>query len=188
MGMRFRRSVKLAPGVKLNLTKTGVGMTFGLKGAHYSVHSSGRRTTSYGLPGTGYYQSVKSGATQHSNARPASGGRRPARQVPQVAVPIDPTRVIPKPGLFANPVEKAYYRGAIAYLRHDIAAARVAFEEVLRADPTCVSAYLFVGLAAAMVDDDASATRCLETVVASATRCPTGFRPSSSHQRSSVTS
>ncbi|HEV2412496.1 MAG TPA: DUF4236 domain-containing protein [Candidatus Saccharimonadales bacterium] len=57
MSLRYRRSIRLAKGVKLNLTKTGVGMTVGGKGAHYSVHSSGRRTASVGMPGTGlYYQ------------------------------------------------------------------------------------------------------------------------------------
>ena len=45
MGMRFRRSIKLGPGVRFNLSKTGVGISAGLKGARYSVHSSGRKTT-----------------------------------------------------------------------------------------------------------------------------------------------
>jgi hypothetical protein len=57
MSLRYRRSIKLAPGLKLNVTKSGLGMTVGGKGAHYSLHTGGRRTTSVGLPGTGlYYQ------------------------------------------------------------------------------------------------------------------------------------
>jgi hypothetical protein len=55
MGLRFRRSLRIAPGVKVNLTKTGLGLTLGPRGAHYSVHSSGRRTRSVGRPGTGLY-------------------------------------------------------------------------------------------------------------------------------------
>jgi Protein of unknown function (DUF4236) len=50
---RFRRSIKLGPGVRMNLSKTGVGMSFGVPGARRSIHSSGRQTASVGIPGTG---------------------------------------------------------------------------------------------------------------------------------------
>lgn len=53
MAMRFRRSVKVAPGVKVNLNKKSMGVTVGTKGAHYSVNSSGTKTSSVGIPGTG---------------------------------------------------------------------------------------------------------------------------------------
>lgn len=53
MAMRFRRSVKVAPGVKVNFNKKSVGVTAGTKNAHYSVNSSGRKTTTVGVPGTG---------------------------------------------------------------------------------------------------------------------------------------
>jgi hypothetical protein len=45
----------LFPGVRLNVTKNGVGLGFGGKGVRFSVHSSGRRTVSAGIPGTGLY-------------------------------------------------------------------------------------------------------------------------------------
>lgn len=67
MSLRYRRSVKLGKGVKLNLTKTGVGLTVGGKGAHYSVHSSGRRTTSVGIPGTGLYYQNRTGGSSHKS-------------------------------------------------------------------------------------------------------------------------
>ena len=44
MSLRFRRSIRIAPGVRLTVTKTGFGVTAGPKGAHYSVHSLGQRT------------------------------------------------------------------------------------------------------------------------------------------------
>lgn len=53
MAMRFRRSMKVAPGVKVNFNKKSVGVTVGGKGYHYSVNSSGKKTTSFGIPGTG---------------------------------------------------------------------------------------------------------------------------------------
>ena len=53
MGFRFRKSVKIAPGVRLNIGKKSVGISAGVKGARVSVNSSGRKTTTVGLPGTG---------------------------------------------------------------------------------------------------------------------------------------
>lgn len=67
MGFKFRKSVKIAPGVKLNLNKKSVGVTFGGKGAHYTVNSSGKKTTSMGVPGTGLYYSNTSNGTSSSD-------------------------------------------------------------------------------------------------------------------------
>lgn len=50
---RFRRSVKIAPGIKLNFNKNSTSVTLGGKGAHYTVNSKGTRTTSFSIPGTG---------------------------------------------------------------------------------------------------------------------------------------
>lgn len=77
MGMRFRKSFKIAPGVKFNVNKKSVGMTFGGKGVHYTVNSSGRRTTSVGAPGTGlYYQSVSGGSSSGSNRQQTTRTRQ----------------------------------------------------------------------------------------------------------------
>lgn len=57
---RFRRSMKIAPGLKLNFNKNSTSLTFGGKGAHYTVNSKGSKTTTFGIPGTGlYYTDVK---------------------------------------------------------------------------------------------------------------------------------
>ena len=52
MGFKFRRSVKIAPGVKINLSNKGAGVSVGGKGARVSVVQSGTRFTS-SIPGTG---------------------------------------------------------------------------------------------------------------------------------------
>ena len=57
MSLRFRRSVKLIPGVKLNCNKNSLSLTFGPKGAHYTLSSNGNRLVSAGIPGTGLYGS-----------------------------------------------------------------------------------------------------------------------------------
>lgn len=53
MGLRFRKSIKIAKGVSLNLNKKSVGLSIGGKGARYTINSSGRKTATVGIPGTG---------------------------------------------------------------------------------------------------------------------------------------
>lgn len=55
MGLRFRKSVSLCKGVRLNFGKTGVSLSSGIPGFRKTIHSSGRVTTSIGIPGTGIY-------------------------------------------------------------------------------------------------------------------------------------
>lgn len=55
MGLRFRKSVKIAPGIRLNFNKKSTSVSFGGKGATYTVNSTGKKTTSVGIPGTGLY-------------------------------------------------------------------------------------------------------------------------------------
>lgn len=61
MGAYFRKSIKIAPGVHLNLSKRGTGVSFGVKGAHISYSPTGRVTKTVGIPGTGiYFRDVES--------------------------------------------------------------------------------------------------------------------------------
>jgi Protein of unknown function (DUF4236) len=64
MGLRFRKSFKVAPGVRLSVGKKGVGASFGGKGLRYSVHSSGKRRTTVGIPGSGISYSSTSGSSK----------------------------------------------------------------------------------------------------------------------------
>lgn len=53
MGLRVRKSIQICKGVRLNLGTTGASVSFGTKGLRHTIHTSGRRTTSVGIPGTG---------------------------------------------------------------------------------------------------------------------------------------
>ncbi len=101
MGFRFRKSIQIAKGVRLNVSKGGIGVSAGVRGARYSVHSSGRRTKSAGLPGTGLSFVSTSG---RGRSRAASGPS--SRQTQPVPVAQRPA----KPGLFAPASEKALYK------------------------------------------------------------------------------
>ena len=52
MGFRFRRSIRLLPGVRINLSKTGPSLTAGVRGVTTNISSKGMRNTA-SLPGTG---------------------------------------------------------------------------------------------------------------------------------------
>lgn len=82
MGLRFRRSIKVLPGVRINLGKKGASLSVGGRGGTLNVGKHGVRST-VGLPGTGLsyssYQKWGSGATPPRNA-PA--GRSPASPIP----------------------------------------------------------------------------------------------------------
>lgn len=71
MGIRFRKSVKVAPGVRLNVGKKSSSVSFGGKGFSTSVSTTGRRTNTVGIPGTGISHVSTSGGKQ-SNVKPHS--------------------------------------------------------------------------------------------------------------------
>jgi tetratricopeptide (TPR) repeat protein len=67
--LRFRKSIKIIPGVKLNISKSGVGVSTGVRGARVGVNSRGSYS-SVGIPGSGLYMmsySRKSGRKTAQN-------------------------------------------------------------------------------------------------------------------------
>ena len=58
MGLNFRKSINLGKGFKLNIGKKSVGISGGVKGARVSINSSGRKTATFSIPGTGLSYSV----------------------------------------------------------------------------------------------------------------------------------
>ena len=73
MSFRFWRRIKIAPGVTLNLSKSGGSLSFGPRGAKSTIGPRGKRAT-VGIPGTGlfYTTTLPSGR---------SGGRKNASSV-----------------------------------------------------------------------------------------------------------
>jgi hypothetical protein len=52
MGFRFHRSIRLLPGVRLNLSKSGISTSIGTRGAWLTFGKRGTRAT-VGISGTG---------------------------------------------------------------------------------------------------------------------------------------
>jgi tetratricopeptide (TPR) repeat protein len=99
MGFRLSKSFKLAPGVRMTVSRSGVGYSVGTRGARVTRTARGRVVSAVGLPGTGFSYS-----TSVSRSRSTSG--RPAVAQPKPPAP-------PKPGLFADKAEKELYKALI---------------------------------------------------------------------------
>src|SRR5688500_7327902 len=73
MPFRFCKSFKIAKGLKINLSKSGVSTTIGGRGASVNISKHGTRTT-VGLPGTGLSYSSTSGAAGNTPTKAQSPG------------------------------------------------------------------------------------------------------------------
>lgn len=61
MGFRFQKRIGVAPGTRVNLSKTGVSASVGGKGATLNVGKNGPMVT-LGIPGTGLSYRMQLGA------------------------------------------------------------------------------------------------------------------------------
>jgi len=71
MSFRFWRRVKIAPGVTLNLSKSGGSLSFGPCGAKFTVGPRGKRATA-GIPGTGLFYTTTFSSKKSSDKRSTS--------------------------------------------------------------------------------------------------------------------
>jgi len=80
MAWRLYRRVRIIPGLRVNLSRSGPSLSIGHRGAWYTVGPRGRRVT-LGLPGSGLYWTEKV-----SQAAPLRAGHRSAFVLAVVAV------------------------------------------------------------------------------------------------------
>jgi hypothetical protein len=87
VGFRFRRSIKIAPGVRWNFGKKSTSLTIGPRGAKMTIGTKGTRVTT-GIPGT---------ALSYTQYNPSTRARTsPQSARPQVAQPRSQRRTIYK--------------------------------------------------------------------------------------------
>ena len=72
MPLRFWRRVRIAPGLRVNLSKSGASVSIGRRGAWYTIGPRGQRMT-VGAPGTGLFWTEHSGAPQPGRAARVAG-------------------------------------------------------------------------------------------------------------------
>ena len=68
MGMRFRKSIKICKGVKVNFSKSGASLSLGGRGHGVTFGGSGTRAH-VGIPGTGLSYNTRIGG--HTRSRSA---------------------------------------------------------------------------------------------------------------------
>lgn len=66
MGFRFRKSINLGGGFKVNLSKSGVGYSWGTKGVRYTKTAKGKTRTTLSIPGTGISHVSESGGKKRT--------------------------------------------------------------------------------------------------------------------------
>lgn len=92
MGVRYHRSKEILPGIRLNFSKSGVGVSFGKKGMRYTISPNGTTRTTVGIPGTGLsYTSVSS-----SKKRKTESVEEHPVYIPQSEALKDPDTMIKK--------------------------------------------------------------------------------------------
>lgn len=104
MGWRVHRSVKIAPGVRLNIGKKGTSVSFGRKGARVTVGKN-RVTRTIGIPGTGIYNTKTTTLHKKAPARTTARSTHPARPTctaPRTYVPRPPKPLGPVGRFFLN--------------------------------------------------------------------------------------
>lgn len=81
MGLRFRKSIKIAPGVKLNLGKKSTGISVGNKFGGVSINTKTGVTTRVSAPGTGMsYTSRIGGKHKRKSARSSVSEHAPIQK------------------------------------------------------------------------------------------------------------
>jgi tetratricopeptide (TPR) repeat protein len=159
MGFRYYKRVNLGGGVHLNFSKTGVGISAGIPGARYSVHSSGRTVKTVGLPGTGFYYRKDSYA-KRGKARSSLRSR---------AVPAPAKVSYPKAGVLAPKQDRAFVKGITAYMKADYDEALTWLRQVQDLDgrQAHVSEELFAGMSLIGLHRFEEAIPLFEVVIAS---------------------
>ncbi|HEY5299779.1 MAG TPA: DUF4236 domain-containing protein [Acetobacteraceae bacterium] len=74
MPLRFRRTVRILPGLRLNASKSGLSVSAGRRGANVTV-GHGRTRTTVGVPGTGLSYTTTT-PTRRKRAPAATWGQR----------------------------------------------------------------------------------------------------------------
>ena len=76
MGLRFRKTIKIAPGVKLNIGKESAGISIGGKFAGISFNSKSGARVRVSAPGTGLSYSTKIGSTSKNDKKKKNSDKK----------------------------------------------------------------------------------------------------------------
>ncbi len=163
-GLEFRRRIRLAKGIYVNLSKHGIGFSVGARGLHYSTGPTGKHV-SVGVPGTGIYYRRKLGKhKQEQGGQEAAQHQRPARHK---AVTQEAPPEVPEAKVLASHFEKQFRRACVAYQAGEYSDAYQAFGALVgEADDKVGDASFMTALCASYENDNQRATDLLSQLLA----------------------
>ena len=97
MGFRYRKSINLGGGFRINLSKSGIGYSWGTKGYRVGRTARGTTRSTYSIPGTGISYVNESGSRNRNRSNRRNSSRTTQlsqRQMPQYANNVTPERAI----------------------------------------------------------------------------------------------
>lgn len=87
MGLRYRKSIRVGKYFRINVSKSGVGYSFGVPGARITHSANGRVTSTVGIPGTGLsYTQSHGGSSTRTNRGNGSSSPVPSPRESGVGV------------------------------------------------------------------------------------------------------
>ena len=113
MGFRMRKSIQLMPGVRLNMSRSGLGISAGVKGFRVTQRADGTLQRTVSIPGTGlsHVERLDGGKSAPSRSTP-SRSTGPGTASSPAQAQHAPRRK--KPGWFAPRPEKDLYAAMAA--------------------------------------------------------------------------
>lgn len=102
MGFRFRKSFKIASGVRVNLGKKSTGISFGGKGGRISFNTKSGARASTSIPGTGISYSTKLGGSNKKSNRSKKKVQTTSQKVASSYAPAYnlPKQPVPRQGWY----------------------------------------------------------------------------------------
>lgn len=96
MGFRFRKSINLGGGFRVNLSKSGVGYSWGTKGLRVTKTAKGKSRVTASIPGTGISYVAEDGGKRKVKAKKAStvGKTNVEKKTVHYKMPLIPNIVI----------------------------------------------------------------------------------------------
>lgn len=83
MGFRYRKSINLGGGFRINLSKSGVGYSWGTKGYRITKTAKGTTRRTYSIPGTGLSYTEESGGRSNRQTGNRNTNRTPSQSTYQ---------------------------------------------------------------------------------------------------------
>jgi len=168
--------MKILPGVRLNLSRSGLSWTLGPRGLHLTVGGKYGPRATVGLPGSGISYTTRVGGKRPSRA--VRGGPTPPRPTGRSLPPLEEPEVSQEPPeaappreltlvdrLFMSGVSENFADAVYDLYQQDPEAALAHAEAAVKAAPGAAECHLLAALAARELGEDDIAIAHLETVL-----------------------